>query len=139
MPGFLSAIGRQDLTDDPSFATPGARTAHARELVDILDIEFAKRDLADWRKVLDDVGVTFGIVGTVDETLTDQQMQDSGALVPFADGKTLTVSAPFHLEGVEKIRAKRAPSIGQHSDEILRDEGYSADEIARLRRSGVIA
>jgi crotonobetainyl-CoA:carnitine CoA-transferase CaiB-like acyl-CoA transferase len=66
-------------------------------------------------------------------------MQDSGALVPFADSKTLTVSAPFHLEGVEKIRAKRAPSIGQHSDEILRDEGYSADEIARLRRSGVIA
>jgi crotonobetainyl-CoA:carnitine CoA-transferase CaiB-like acyl-CoA transferase len=139
LPGFLSAIGRPDLTDDPRFATREARTVHARELVDVLDIEFAKRDLSDWRKVLDDVGVTFGIVGTVDETLTDQQMQDSGALVPFADGHTLTVSAPFHLEGVNKIPAQRAPSIGQHSDEILRDAGYSVDEIARLRGSGVLA
>jgi formyl-CoA transferase len=83
--------------------------------------------------------VTFGIVGTVDETLTDQQMQNSGALVPFADGQTLTVSAPFQLEGVNKIPARRAPSIGQHSDEILREAGYSADEIGRLRGSGVVA
>jgi crotonobetainyl-CoA:carnitine CoA-transferase CaiB-like acyl-CoA transferase len=139
LPGFLAAIGREDLTDDPRFATPDARKAHARELVDVLDAEFAKRDLSDWRKVLDDVGVTFGIVGTVNETLTDQQMQDSGALVPFADGKTLTVSAPFHLEGVDKVPARRAPSIGQHSDEVLREAGYSADEISRLRTSGVLA
>jgi crotonobetainyl-CoA:carnitine CoA-transferase CaiB-like acyl-CoA transferase len=139
LPGFLSAIGRKDLTDDPRFATPDARKAHARELVDVLDTEFAKRDLSDWRKVLDDVGLTFGIVGTVNETLTDQQMQDSGALVPFADGKTLTVSAPFHLEGVNKVPAKRAPSIGQHSDEVLREAGYSAGEISRLRESGVLA
>jgi crotonobetainyl-CoA:carnitine CoA-transferase CaiB-like acyl-CoA transferase len=47
--GFLSAIGRKDLTDDPRFATPDARKVHARELVDILDIEFAKRDLSEWR------------------------------------------------------------------------------------------
>jgi crotonobetainyl-CoA:carnitine CoA-transferase CaiB-like acyl-CoA transferase len=137
--GFLSAIGRKDLTDDPRFATPDARKAHARELVGVLDTEFAKRDLSDWRKVLDDVGVTFGIVGTVNETLTDQQMQDSGALVPFADGNTLTVSAPFHLERVNKVPAKRAPSIGQHSDEVLREAGYSAGEISRLRESGVVA
>src|SRR5499433_2023645 len=66
-PGFLSAIGREDLTDDPRFATPDARKAHARELIEVLDAEFAKRDLSDCRKVLDDVGVTFGIVATVNE------------------------------------------------------------------------
>jgi len=75
----------------------------------------------------------------VNETLTDQQMQDSGALVPFADGKTLTVSAPFHLEGVDKVPPKRAPALGQHSADVLRDVGYSAAEISRLRKSGVVA
>ncbi|MSO99977.1 MAG: CoA transferase [Acetobacteraceae bacterium] len=137
--GFFSAIGREDLPDDPRFATPDARKNHARELGKVLDAEFARRDLADWRKILDGVGVTFGIVATVNEALDDQQMQDCGALVPFEDGKNLTVSAPFHIDGVAKIAPKRAPGLGQHNEVVLREAGYSADDVARLRSLGVLA
>jgi crotonobetainyl-CoA:carnitine CoA-transferase CaiB-like acyl-CoA transferase len=137
--GFLSAIGREDLTNDARFATSDARKENARALVDILDREFAKRDLAEWRTILDGVGVTFGIVGTVNEVLTDQQMRDCGALVPFADGAQLTVSAPFHVEGVEKVAPQRAPDLGQHSEAVLREAGYSADDVNRLRSLGVLA
>jgi crotonobetainyl-CoA:carnitine CoA-transferase CaiB-like acyl-CoA transferase len=137
--GFLSAIGREDLTNDPRFATNDSRKQYASELVKILDAEFAKRDLDDWRAILDGVGVTFGIVGTVDEVLDDQQMRDSGALVPFADGAQFTVSSPFHIDGVEKVPAQRAPAIGQHSDAVLREAGYSTDDIGRLRALGVLA
>ena len=139
LPGFLSAIGREDLTGDPRFATSDARKTHAFELVRVLDAEFAKRDLAAWRTVLDGAGVTFGIVGTVNEVLDDQQMRDCGALVPFADGANLTVSSPFHIDGVEKIAPRRPPGIGQHSDPILTEAGYSAADIARLRSLGVLA
>ena len=72
---FLGAIGREDLTDDPRFATPDARKQHARELVIILDEVFSRRDLAEWRTILDGVGVTFGIVATVNEALDDPQMR----------------------------------------------------------------
>jgi crotonobetainyl-CoA:carnitine CoA-transferase CaiB-like acyl-CoA transferase len=137
--GFLSAIGREDLTDDPRFATNESRKRHAADLVRILDAEFAKRDLDDWRKILDGVGVTFGIVGTVNEVIDDRQMRDSGALVPFADGAHLTVSSPFHIDGVEKVPARRAPAVGQHNEVVLREAGYSADDIARLRVLGVLA
>jgi crotonobetainyl-CoA:carnitine CoA-transferase CaiB-like acyl-CoA transferase len=137
--GFLSAIGREDLTNDPRFATNDSRKQYAVELVKILDAEFAKRDLDDWRAVLDGVGVTFGIVGTVDEVLDDRQMRDSGALVPFADGAQFTVSSPFHIDGVEKVPSQRAPAIGQHSDAVLREAGYSTDDIGRLRALGVVA
>ena len=58
--------------------------------------------------------MTFGIVGTVNEVLDDRQMRDSGALVPFADGDKLTISSPFHIDGVDKVPAQRAPAIGQH-------------------------
>jgi formyl-CoA transferase len=51
----------------------------------------------------------------------------------------LTVSSPFHLEGEEKVAPRYAPAVGQHSDDVLRDAGYSADEIGRLRTLGVLA
>jgi formyl-CoA transferase len=137
--GFLAAIGREDLTDDPRFATNESRKQHAGDLVRILDAEFAKRDLNDWRAILDGVGVTFGIVGTVNETLDDQQMRDCGALVPFADGAHFTVSSPFHIDGVDKVPALRAPAIGEHSETVLREAGYGSDDINRLRVLGVLA
>jgi crotonobetainyl-CoA:carnitine CoA-transferase CaiB-like acyl-CoA transferase len=136
---FLGAIGREELTDDPRFATPAARKQHARELVIILDEVFSRRDLAEWRTILDGVGITFGIVATVNEALEDPQMRHAGALVPFADGKGLTVMTPFHIDGVEKIPATRAPAVGQHNEAVLREAGYSTDDVERLRGLGVVA
>jgi formyl-CoA transferase len=138
-PGFLTAIGRPDLADDPRFATSAARKAHASALVHILDTVFAQRDLADWRTRLDAVGVTFGAVQSVNETADDRQMHQIGALVPWADGAGLTVSSPFHLEGETKVAPRRAPAIGEHTDLVLREAGYSAEEIQRLRAFGVLA
>ena len=136
---FLGAIGREELTDDPRFATTDARKQHARELVLILDAVFAMRDLAEWRTILDGVGLTFGIVATVNEALDDPQMRHAGALVPFGDGQGLTVMTPFHIDGVEKIPAARAPSVGQHNEAVLLEAGYSANDVERLRGLGVVA
>ena len=136
---FLGAIGREELTDDPRFATPDARKQHARELVLILDEVFSRRDLAEWRAILDGVGVTFGIVATVNEALDDPQMRHAGALVPFGDGQGMTVMTPFHIDGVEKVPAQRAPSVGQHNAAVLREAGYTDADVERLRGLGVVA
>jgi len=58
--------------------------------------------------------------------------------VPFADGKQLTVSTPFHIDGVDKVAPRRAPDLGQHSAEVLAQAGYSADDIGRMKSSGII-
>jgi formyl-CoA transferase len=137
--GFVAAIGRPDLADDPRFATSAARKVHASALVQVLDTVFAQRDLADWRTILDTAGVTFGAVQSVNETADDPQMHQIGALVPFADGAGLTVSSPFQLEGETKVAPRRAPAIGEHTEVVLREAGYSTDEIARLRALGVLA
>jgi crotonobetainyl-CoA:carnitine CoA-transferase CaiB-like acyl-CoA transferase len=138
LPAFLSAIGREDLTSDPRFATSDARKQHARELVLILDEVFSRGDLADWRAILDGVGVTFGIVATVNEALDDPQMRHSGALVPFGDGQGLTVMTPFHIDGETKTPARRAPAVGQDNGSVLREAGYTSDDVERLRGLGVI-
>jgi len=95
--------------------------------------------MAEWRKILDGVGVTFGVVARTDDTADDAQMQAIGALVPFAGETTLTVSSPFHLDGEEKVAPRHAPMVGQHSEDVLREMGYSADEIGHLRRLGAFA
>src|SRR5215510_4989687 len=136
---IVTALGRADLADDPRFATSAARKQHASALVQILDAIFAQRDLADWRTLLDAAGVTFSAVQSVNETADDKQMQQIGALVTFADGAGLTVSSPFHLEGETKVAPRRAPAIGEHTDLVLREAGYSTNEIARLRALGVLA
>jgi formyl-CoA transferase len=82
--------------------------------------------------------VTFGGVHSVDETSSDAQFQQIGALVPFGDGKGLTVSSPFHLDGETKVAPRRAPSVGQHTDEVLQEAGYSTGDIGRLRAIGVL-
>jgi len=136
--GFLAAIGCAHLAEDPRFATRAARTDNAPALVAILDEVFAQRNLEEWEGILQAAGVTFGVVGTVDETSSDAQLQRIGALVPFADGMGLTVSSPFHIDGEIKVVPRRAPSVGQHTDAVLQEAGYSDTDIQRLRALGVL-
>jgi formyl-CoA transferase len=59
---FLKAIDAEHLAEDPRFATTPARRANARALTAILDGIFVRRDLAEWRPILETAGVTFGAV-----------------------------------------------------------------------------
>ena len=65
-----------------------ARKQNAPRTGEELDEVFATRDMPEWRRILDGVGVTFGMVATVNEVLDDPQMRAIGALVPFAEGSS---------------------------------------------------
>jgi crotonobetainyl-CoA:carnitine CoA-transferase CaiB-like acyl-CoA transferase len=140
-PHLLRAIERPDLGDDPRFAITPARRANARALVPILDEVFRSKPWAGWREILNRHRLTFGEVGTVDDTRNDPQMVASGALVPFDDpraGAALTVASPLWLDGVEKVAPRFPPELGEHSVEILREAGYGEAEIDALLAARVI-
>jgi crotonobetainyl-CoA:carnitine CoA-transferase CaiB-like acyl-CoA transferase len=132
---FKECLGASVL-DDPRFANAASREAHAHELITILDGVFATKDQAEWRAILDAAGLIFGIVADMDEIADDPQILASEALVPFPDG-TMTVNSPLWIKGQEKLKPHRAPSIGEHSAEVLRGAGYSDAEIRGLREKGV--
>ena len=141
-PGFVRALGRPDLAEDPRFAALPARRKHVRDLVAALDKIFATRPWAEWRERLDAEGITFGGVAKLEDLAADRQMLEIGALTPLADpdaGAALTVNSPVFYEGVAKVAPGPAPRLGEHTDEVLRACGYSEAEIEALRRAGVVS
>jgi crotonobetainyl-CoA:carnitine CoA-transferase CaiB-like acyl-CoA transferase len=138
-PILVAALGRPELATDPRFVTTETRRTNVRALMAELDDLFAQFDLAHLRQTLDAAGVTFGFVGTIDEALHDRQMRDAGAIVPTADGKGEIVSSPFNVEGAPKTAPRPAPSIGEHTDELLREYGFSDAEISDIRAAKAVA
>ena len=136
---LLHAMERPEWLADPRFATMEARRKHPAELIELFDEVFAARDLAEWRARLDAAGITFGIIGTLDDMLTDPQMREAGALVKFADSDLETVGSAFQISGEAKVQPRRGGEVGEHSEQVLREAGYSEGEIARLRGLGAVA
>jgi crotonobetainyl-CoA:carnitine CoA-transferase CaiB-like acyl-CoA transferase len=134
---FRKAL-QSPLMDDPRFQSVGDRKQHAQAITAALDQIFATKTAAEWGKILDAHGVVFGAVAAVADVPNDEQAKIAGALVPTEDGPVLTVSSPFWIDGEDKKKAKRAPTIGQHTDEILNAAGYGADDLQKFRDQGVI-
>jgi formyl-CoA transferase len=65
-------------------------------------------------------------------------MIENEVLVPFENDTMLTVNSPIWVDGSKKVVPRHPPSIGEHSDEILRGAGYGDTEIERLRSTGTV-
>jgi formyl-CoA transferase len=97
--------------------------------------------MAHWYEVFSGVHVTFGAVRGPQEVVNDPQLRPNDIIVPLdgAGGKlTSTISSPIQVHGVAKVAAKRAPELGEHNEEILRQLGFAAADIDGLRASGAI-
>jgi formyl-CoA transferase len=111
------------------------------QLTAILDELFGSQPMAHWYEVFGGVHVTFGAVRGPQEVVDDPQLRLNDVIVPLegAGGKlNSTISSPIQLHGVTKVPAKRAPKIGEHNDEVLRELSFSDTEINELRTSGAI-
>ena len=138
-PTLARCLGHEELIMDQRFATKAGRHARSVELIKLFDEIFATKPLAEWRKILDGNGLVFGVVGILDDIPHDRQMLDNEVLVPFENDTMLTVNSPIWVSGAKKVQPKKAPAIGEHSDEILRRAGYDEASIQKLRASGAVA
>jgi crotonobetainyl-CoA:carnitine CoA-transferase CaiB-like acyl-CoA transferase len=139
---FCPLLGLDDLTDDPRFATNRARNANRDALITRLQAVFLTKSYEEWEQILLPSGIPMGAINTLDTVVEHPQVKARGAIVehehPTA-GKVRMVGVPFRLsETPGSVRAP-APLLGQHTDQVLRDElGMEPAELGELRRKGVI-
>jgi crotonobetainyl-CoA:carnitine CoA-transferase CaiB-like acyl-CoA transferase len=130
------AMGRPELIEDPKFRTYYDRMANYFDLKPIVEIEFLKRDQAEWENLLVRHDVPFAPVLTMQELATHPQTSWLDMLEPERDGNVL-VRPPWRFEGKRPQRAFETPYIGEHSREIAL-ETLAPAEVERLISTSVI-
>ena len=136
-------VGRTDLLEDARFAERQARLQHRFELKEILERELAAKSAKEWWTLLNAEGVPAGTVYSVQEALDHPQVRDRGMVASFKNvpgiGRDISVvRTGFKLNGEAPAVETPPPILGQHTDQILADLGYSAAEIDRLKKEAAV-
>jgi formyl-CoA transferase len=138
---FCTAIGDPDLVDEPNFATIELRSQNRAALNERVAKRLQTKSTAEWVEVLDKVGVPCGPVNSIDKTFADPQVAHLGmAQTMHHDslGDIDIVRNPINLDGSAAAIRRPSPDPGQHTDEILADLGYDDEDVAKMRKQGVI-
>lgn len=139
---LCEVIGRPDLADHPDYATKVLRVANRDALTAELSAVLRTRTTDEWLAVLGETGLVVGAVHAYPEVVAAPQVEALGAIVEIPDGAGATyrtVRLPARYTSWTPSDPLPPPGIGEHTDEVLRQHGYSAERIDELRRSGAIA
>lgn len=134
-------LGLQRIVDDARFADGGRRSRNRAALYEII-AETTSASLArEWIERLNAIGVPCGPIYTIDQVFADPQVQALGIAQSVTHpklGETTLVGQPVELSRTPgKIEAP-TPAHGAHTDDVLRDLGYDAQEIAGMRAAGAL-
>jgi crotonobetainyl-CoA:carnitine CoA-transferase CaiB-like acyl-CoA transferase len=138
---MLSILGRPELQDDPRFATNEKRMHNLPSLVEALTAVFEEQPAAHWLAALDSAGVPAGPVLSIAEMLQDPQAAAREMVPEVAHpvaGRVRTIGAPVKFSQTPCAVTEPAPTLGQHTRDVLGEFGYDGAEIERLIRDKVV-
>jgi formyl-CoA transferase/CoA:oxalate CoA-transferase len=136
-----SVMELDGVADDPRFQTNADRVANDDALRSRLSERFAVRPRAHWIERLTRAGVPAGAVRGIDEALADPQLAHRRMIEQVTHatlGNIQQLGLPIKLSSTPGGIRSAPPALGQHTESVLAELGRSGDDIAALRRAGVV-
>ena len=138
---FCEVLGLGAIPDDPRFVSNAVRVPHRWELHEILERETVRFTTA---KLIDDlhkVGVPVSPINKLDQVFSDEQVNTLKMFPPvptdFRIPEMKFVDIPVSINGERSVKRLMPPRLGEHTEDVLKAAGYSADEIIALRNEKV--
>ncbi|MEM8635734.1 MAG: CoA transferase [Pseudomonadota bacterium] len=138
---MVTVIGAEHLAEDPRFLENPDRVENLQELVSALSEIFLEKTKAEWIELLDSAGVPTGPINSIEEMLNNPQIIDRGMVRTVKHstlGSIKTLGLPIRFSQTPSEFERGAPTLGEHTNEILSDIGYSSSELEALVEHGVV-
>ena len=137
----MDVIGRPELREDERFKTAAARAKNGAALTEVLESWTHSRHKHDVMQAFASRGIVCGAVLDTAEVLANAHLRERGTIIDLdhpTRGRFSTIISPLRLSD-SPVTPRRAPLFGEHTEDVLRSlAGYTAEEVAALRRKGVV-
>jgi len=132
-------LGHPEWIEWPEFADSALRLANRQRLVDLIEEMTVQRPRSHWLALLEANDIPCGPINDYAQVFADPQVVARGMVVETEHpvlGRLKTLGSPIKMSATPPDVSRRAPRLGEHTDDVLREAGFSAEEIAALRQSG---
>jgi len=139
---FFSAIGRPEMFEqDARFSSQRNRSLNIHEVYGFVASVMVSRTTAEWRSLLDEIDIPNQVPATLEELVDDAQLRASGLIGEEehpTEGRVRTLGSPTYWNERPSPPLAPAPRLGEHTQEVLGELGYTAHELEALAREGAI-
>ena len=137
---ICNVIGKEEWTTDPDYATPAARLPRLKEIFAEIERWTTTRTKFEAMQILNEYDIPCGPILSMKELAEEPSLRKTGTIVEVEHpvrGKYLTVGNPIKLSD-SPTDVTRSPLLGEHTDEVMAELGYSPEQVGALRAAGAI-